>query len=65
MAGALKNDTKSPAEKRADERKKLDEDRDARDYQLSRAVDMVRGLSIYSGRGPAPENAKNGSKVEK
>jgi len=45
-----KKDEKSEADKKLEE-----------DYQLSRAVDLIRGLSIYSGTAPAEPKAASGS----
>lgn len=41
-----------PEEKKGDEAKKIEnqEDAEKQDYQLSRAVDLVRGVSMYEGR---------------
>ena len=51
LTNALKNDTKSIIKKDAKaEREKIEEERDKNDYQLNRAVDMVKGLAIYGER---------------
>ena len=48
MKGALKNETAE--EKKAEKDKQLSPE-DMNDYQLLRAIDMVRALKIYSGNG--------------
>jgi carboxyl-terminal processing protease len=41
-----------PADSKGDEAKKVEkkESEDAQDYQLSRAIDLIRGVSMYEGR---------------
>ncbi len=41
-----------PQNKKGDEAKKIDkkEDAEKQDYQLSRAIDLIRGVSMYEGR---------------
>ena len=41
-----------PENKKGDEAKKIDnkEDAEKQDYQLSRAIDLIRGVSMYEGR---------------
>jgi carboxyl-terminal processing protease len=55
LAGALKNEAgkKKPDVKKT-ERQRIEDERDARDYQLLRAIDMVKGLAVFS-------EGKNGS----
>ena len=51
MTNALKNDTKSIIKKDVkDEREKIEAERDKNDYQLNRAVDMVKALAVYGER---------------
>ena len=41
-----------PEDKKGDEAKKVEnkEDAEKQDYQLSRAIDLIRGVSMYEGR---------------
>ena len=53
LTNALKNDTKENSILKKDakaEREKQEEERDKNDYQLNRAVDMVKALAIYGER---------------
>ena len=53
LTNALKNDTKDNSIFKKDakaEREKLEEERDKNDYQLNRAIDMVKALAIYGQR---------------
>ena len=53
LTNALKNDTKSDSILKKDvteERKKQEEERDKKDFQLNHAVDMVKALAIYGER---------------
>ncbi|MDR1008878.1 MAG: S41 family peptidase [Rickettsiales bacterium] len=58
LVNALKNDAKDKNAKAKEDKKKTEDTRDNADYQLQRAVDMVRGLAVYSGRNAAPAAAK-------
>ncbi|MBR1544934.1 MAG: S41 family peptidase [Alphaproteobacteria bacterium] len=68
LTNALKNDTKDKSGKKdaKSEREKTEEERDKNDYQLNRAVDMVKALAVYGERfaekpakKPAPKTATN------
>ncbi len=53
LTNALKNDTKDSSilkKDLKDEREKQEEERDKNDYQLNRAIDMVKALAIYGER---------------
>lgn len=53
LTNALKNDTKNTSilkKDTKDEREKQEEERDKNDYQLNRAIDMVKALAIYGER---------------
>ena len=65
LTNALKNDTKDKSIIKKDtksEREKEEEERDANDYQLQRAIDMVKALSVYEQRNQSkPKIAKEQS----
>ncbi len=52
LENALKNDTKDTSKKEGKKSKKENDEaeRDAKDYQLQRAIDMVKGLAVYEIR---------------
>lgn len=51
LTNALKNDTKKDTKKDTkSDSEKSDEERDAKDYQLIRAVDLVKGIAVYEER---------------
>ena len=51
LSNALKNDTKKSDKKdKKFDKEKAEEERDANDYQLIRAIDMVKGLAIYENK---------------
>lgn len=52
LSNALKNDTKdkTKTDDKKSEREKTEEERDANDYQLLRAIDMVKGLAVYENK---------------
>jgi carboxyl-terminal processing protease len=55
LIGALKNDAKDKKQEvKKTERQIKEDERDAKDYQLLRAIDMVKGLSVFA-------EGKNGS----
>ncbi len=51
LTNALKNDTKDDKKlNKKEQAKKDEEERDANDYQLLRAIDMVKGLAVYENK---------------
>lgn len=57
LTNALKNDTKKDTKKDAkSDSEKSDEERDAKDYQLIRAVDLVKGIAVYEERNNATKS---------
>ena len=57
LTNALKNDTKKDTKKDAkSDSEKSDEERDAKDYQLIRAVDLVKGIAVYEERNNAAKS---------
>ena len=51
LTNALKNDTKkSDKLNKKSDKEKAEEERDANDYQLLRAIDMVKGLAVYENK---------------
>lgn len=59
LTNALKNDTKTDDDKHENktDKEKEEEEKDKNDYQLQRAIDMVKGLSVYDKR--FKNNSKN------
>ncbi|MDR3126275.1 MAG: S41 family peptidase [Rickettsiales bacterium] len=59
LAGALKNDTKPTDKKGAREKRDAEiEERDKDDYQLGRAIDIVKGLAIYEKKNSSVPKVK-------
>ena len=57
LTNALKNDTKKDTKKDAkSDSEKSDEERDAKDYQLIRAVDLVKCIAVYEERNNATKS---------
>ncbi len=57
LTNALKNDTKNSIIQKdvKSDKEKEEEERDKNDYQLQRAIDMVKGLSVYEKRNQPKE----------
>lgn len=50
LRGALKNPNEDKANEKGQDSKETDGEKKAEDYQLSRAIDLIRGVSLYSTR---------------
>ncbi|MBI4031402.1 MAG: S41 family peptidase [Proteobacteria bacterium] len=50
LRGALKNPNEDKANEKSQDSKETDGEKKAEDYQLSRAIDLIRGVSLYSTR---------------
>ena len=54
LRGRLKNDQAPTARPAPAQPPEMGEPVDGKDYQLSRALDLLRGISLYEGRTPPP-----------
>jgi len=50
LRGALKNPNEDKADAKEKGEEETDDEKKAEDYQLSRAIDLIRGVSLYSSR---------------
>ena len=55
LRGALENGDTKPSAEPADEEAEDQTNDEEQDYQLSRALDLLRGVALFSSRGPAPQ----------
>ncbi len=55
LRGALENGEATPSEEPVNEETEDQTNDEEQDYQLSRALDLLRGVALFSSRGPAPQ----------